>query len=154
MSYRAFKRLIGETSLERKCRFLFGAFILLLITASFWFYARQTESLAYEQMSTMSRLMVYPIVVRQHVKNDASKRAGDEKSRELISALDELRDKLEDENRPPLLNNYVSKFIKPGETGIEITPNDTRLLKEFQADESKNEDNRLNTSQKENYYTR
>ena len=29
MSYRAFKRLLGETSLERKCRFLFGAFILL-----------------------------------------------------------------------------------------------------------------------------
>ena len=25
MSYRAFKRLLGETSLERKCRFLFGA---------------------------------------------------------------------------------------------------------------------------------
>ena len=24
MSYRAFKRLLGETSLERKCRFLFG----------------------------------------------------------------------------------------------------------------------------------
>ena len=29
MSYRAFKRLLGETSLERKCRFLFGAFILV-----------------------------------------------------------------------------------------------------------------------------
>ena len=43
MSYRAFKRLLGETSLERKCRFLFGAFILLLITSSFWLYARQTE---------------------------------------------------------------------------------------------------------------
>ena len=36
MSYRAFKRLLGETSLERKCRFLFGAFILLLIAGSFW----------------------------------------------------------------------------------------------------------------------
>ena len=32
MSYRAFKRLLGETSLERKCRFLFGAGTLLLIT--------------------------------------------------------------------------------------------------------------------------
>ena len=44
MSYRAFKRLLGETSLERKCRFLFGAFILLLITGSFSFYARQTDT--------------------------------------------------------------------------------------------------------------
>ena len=49
MSYRAFKHLLGETSLERKCRFLFGAGTLLLITASFWFYALQTEHLAYEQ---------------------------------------------------------------------------------------------------------
>jgi hypothetical protein len=47
MSYRAFKRLLGETSLERKCRFLLGAGILLLITLSFWVYARQTETLAY-----------------------------------------------------------------------------------------------------------
>ena len=52
MSYRAFKRLLGETSLERKCRFLFGAFILLLITSSFWYYARETEHLAYAQIDT------------------------------------------------------------------------------------------------------
>ena len=36
MSYRAFKHLLGETSLERKCRFLFGAGILLLLH---WKYA-------------------------------------------------------------------------------------------------------------------
>ena len=43
MSYRAFKRLLGETSLERKCRWLLGAGVLLLMTGSFWVYARQTE---------------------------------------------------------------------------------------------------------------
>src|SRR5437763_16547042 len=65
MSYRAFKRLLGETSLERKCRFLFGGFILVLITASFWIYSRQTEELAYEQIPTMSRLLFNQIVERQ-----------------------------------------------------------------------------------------
>src|SRR3954453_11542085 len=64
MSYRAFKRLLGETSLERKCRFLFGAFILLLITASFWLYARQMEHLAYEQIVNTSRLLLVQIVDR------------------------------------------------------------------------------------------
>src|SRR5436305_11956221 len=64
MSYRAFKRLLGETSLERKCRFLFGAFILLLITGSFWLYARQTEHLAYAQIETTCRLLVIQIVDR------------------------------------------------------------------------------------------
>src|SRR5437588_4076372 len=65
MSYRAFKRLLGETSLERKCRFLFGGFILLLITGSFWLYARQTEHLAYDQLPTTCKLLVNEIVARQ-----------------------------------------------------------------------------------------
>lgn len=65
MSYRAFKRLLGETSLERKCRFLFGGFILVLMTASFWLYARQTEHIAYDQLTTTSRLLVNHIVAHQ-----------------------------------------------------------------------------------------
>jgi signal transduction histidine kinase len=67
MSYRAFKRLLGETSLERKCRFLLGAGILLLITASFWLYALQTENLAYNQTTTTCRLLVYPIITKKHL---------------------------------------------------------------------------------------
>jgi signal transduction histidine kinase len=67
MSYRAFKRLLGETSLERKCRFLFGAGILLLITVSFWIYAYQTESLAYDQTKTTCRVLVNPIFERHHL---------------------------------------------------------------------------------------
>ncbi|WP_437192553.1 ATP-binding protein [Planctomicrobium sp. SH527] len=39
MSYRTFKKLLGETSLERKCRFLFSGALMLLITGSFYFYA-------------------------------------------------------------------------------------------------------------------
>jgi two-component system, NarL family, sensor histidine kinase BarA len=62
MSYRAFKRLLGETSLERKCRFLFGAFILLLIAGSFLFYANRTEHVAYEQIKTTCRLLVNQII--------------------------------------------------------------------------------------------
>ena len=67
MSYRAFKRLLGETSLERKCRFLFGAGILLLITASFWLYAYQTEDLAYAQTTTTCRVLVNPIFDKHHL---------------------------------------------------------------------------------------
>jgi signal transduction histidine kinase len=67
MSYRAFKRLLGETSLERKCRFLLGGGIIVLITASFWLYANQTESLAYNQATTTCRLLVYPIIAKAHL---------------------------------------------------------------------------------------
>ncbi|MBX9679734.1 MAG: HAMP domain-containing protein [Gemmataceae bacterium] len=66
MSYRAFKRLFGETSLERKCRFLFGAGILVLITLSFLLYAWQTEYLAYEQAAVTCRLLVTPILQQEH----------------------------------------------------------------------------------------
>src|SRR5271155_2784066 len=66
MSYRAFKHLIGETSLERKCRFLFGGGILLLITASFWLYAYQTEHLAYDQTTTTCRVLINQIFDKHH----------------------------------------------------------------------------------------
>jgi two-component system sensor histidine kinase BarA len=75
MSYRAFKRLLGETSLERKCRFLFGAGILLLITLSFWFYAYQTEYLAYDQATITCRLLVEPIVWKRHLDKDVQQAA-------------------------------------------------------------------------------
>jgi signal transduction histidine kinase len=58
MSYRSFKRVLGETSLERKCRFLFGACLLLLITGSFWWYGRQTERLVKKQNREQARLLV------------------------------------------------------------------------------------------------
>ena len=49
MSYRAFKRLFGETSLERKCRIWLGTGILSMMTLSFIVFARRTENLAYVQ---------------------------------------------------------------------------------------------------------
>ena len=77
MSYKSLKRLLGETSLERKCRFLLGGGIVLLITLSFWVYARQTESLAYDQTVTSGRLLVPPILAREHL-DKARKAAIDE----------------------------------------------------------------------------
>ena len=48
MSYRSFKHLLGETSLERKCRFIFGLGILVLVTVSFFWYGQKTESLVHQ----------------------------------------------------------------------------------------------------------
>ncbi len=154
MSYRAFKRLLGETSLERKCRFLFGAFILLLITASFWLYARQTESLAYEQMNTMSRLLVHPIVVRQHVKDLDPKNAGGEEYRNRMLAMNEYRDKWEGENLSPIMGTYNSCFLKPGVSTVESREDNPgmEILKEFMADNALNESSFR--SDKENRYYR
>ena len=73
MSYRAFKRLLGETSLERKCRFLFGSGVVVLIFLSFSLYAYLIEQLAYDQTVITCRLLVKPVLAQLHLgllKND------------------------------------------------------------------------------------
>ena len=69
MSYRSIKRVLGETSLERKCRFLFGACLLLLICASFWLYGYLTERLVYEQNPIKGRLLVGQAMYEVHFDN-------------------------------------------------------------------------------------
>jgi signal transduction histidine kinase len=100
MSYRAFKRLLGETDLERKCRFLLGAGIILLMTLSFWGYARQTEGLAYEQVVTTGRLLVPPILAREHLESDR---------RDAITAFQQQTET--DQSEP--LSEYRYKILKP-----------------------------------------
>lgn len=153
MSYRAFKHLLGETSLERKCRFLFGAFIWLLISGSFWLYAWRTEDLAYEQLASTSRLLANPIVARQIA---VSCRLNDETREDRLrsESLKDMRDAFND-RLPASLKGYNYRFIVPDSTNPVKKPEDSydyERLKEFLADETKNEDNQLVLSQGRNYY--
>ncbi len=114
MSYRAFKRLLGENSLERKCRFWFGAFILILITVSFGLYSWQTEYLAYMQLENTCRLLVPGCVVSRHNASPEDRQA-----QKLEAALQEFRDGWERLHAPEgdkdkdALSHYSRKFLKP-----------------------------------------
>ena len=68
MSYRSFKEILGETSLERKCRFLFGLCLLLLITGSFWWYGSRTEDLVFTSTRTTGRHLVDAVMLHHHWK--------------------------------------------------------------------------------------
>ncbi len=68
MSYRALKHLLGETGLERKCRFIFGGGILILISASFFWYARQSDKMVLDQNKRTCRMLVDQIFLRLHWK--------------------------------------------------------------------------------------
>ena len=68
ISYRALKKIIGETSLERKCRFLFGFALLILITSSFWLYASSTRHLIEFQQVLAARSLVPRILTLQHYR--------------------------------------------------------------------------------------
>ena len=147
MSYRAFKRLLGETSLERKCRFLFGGFILLLITLSFWFYLRQTEHLAYDQILTSSRLLMIQIVDKEITTNCwPDQRQGE--SKEATAALEEFNAQWQQPWPEWLKKYYQARVILPKHR---VTRPDNQaddaasitLLQEFQKNKDRNEDNQL-----------
>lgn len=161
MSYRAFKHLLGETSLERKCRFLFGAGTLLLITGSFWLYAFQTESLAYKQIESTGRLLVNPIILGLHLENLDAKdirwvrpdttdkgqatpgeQLGPERWKQLRKALGQFSE----ENLREAVKQYQYRIIKPEARNRENQTDDSfeaERLKEFLEDDQKNEYSRL-----------
>ncbi len=69
MSYRTFKHLLGETSLERKCRFIFGGGIFALVTTSFYLYGQKTEKLLMAQTTQTARRLVNSTMKDQHYKS-------------------------------------------------------------------------------------
>ncbi len=87
MSYKGFKRLLGETSLERKCRLLFGIATLALITGSFYWYAWKTENVAYDQTRAIGRLLVHHALLRVHLE----RWQGGEPAPERQAFVNELR---------------------------------------------------------------
>lgn len=66
MSYRTFKRTLGETNLERKCRWLFGLCLLPLIAGSFWWYGTQTDKIVVEQNQYVGEAIVDIAMVLAH----------------------------------------------------------------------------------------
>ncbi len=66
MSYRSFKRYLGETHLERKLLVLFGICLFGLIAASFWVYSSQTDALVSKQNPSRGRLLVETIMLATH----------------------------------------------------------------------------------------
>jgi signal transduction histidine kinase len=164
MSYRAFKRLLGETSLERKCRFLFGGFILLLISGSFWLFARQTEHLAYDQLTTTGRLLVTQIIDRQLAtgcrRSPDEKLSAEEKAR--LAEEQKRTDRLLDEFRrkwekpwPDALREYQTWTLKP-HAAPRATTDDSSFnaerLKEFLNDPDKQEERQLLSTGSISYY--
>jgi signal transduction histidine kinase len=140
MSYRAFKRLLGETSLERKCRWLLGAGVLLLMTGSFWVYARQTEDLAYEQLESTGRALLPSIVAWLHVEGD------------LRKAVDEFQQSAEG-HWPSTLKDYKFEVIIPGSQDDQRrgTAADQPAVHAF-SDPTKNELSRLTPRENAYYY--
>src|SRR5262245_44247538 len=133
MSYRAFKRLFGETSLERKCRLMLGGVTLCLITASFWFYAYKTDTIAYDAITNSGRLLVPQILVKAHMQHGLIK-----------DAIEEFQTQSEETRPNDALANYASLIIKPNAKTTENKPDpgETGLIDQFVQDTEKVEESR------------
>jgi two-component system, NarL family, sensor histidine kinase BarA len=111
MSYRTVKRLLGETSLERKSRYLFGGSLLLLIAASFYVYAKLTSDLVYEQNPKQAEKLIFPIILEKHIK-----------ALEPADTLKAMQEIINDTRPPELEYNY--RFFKPDLLRPEFRPSD------------------------------
>jgi two-component system, NarL family, sensor histidine kinase BarA len=103
VSYRSFKHLLGETSLERKCRFIFGLGILLLVTGSFFLYGRKTEELVRMQTTQTARMTVRDAINKHHIRL-----LGDKNFEAVMNALWGEIDSLEDD-----VPNYKARVLNP-----------------------------------------
>ncbi|MCR9198459.1 MAG: ATP-binding protein [Planctomycetaceae bacterium] len=65
INYRSLKKLLGETSLERKCRLLLGGSLMILITISFWLYAARTRQIVENQQIVKAEALI-PGILRLH----------------------------------------------------------------------------------------
>jgi len=114
MSYRSIKRVLGETSLERKCRFLFGAVLLLLITASFWWYGNQTEKLVYQQNRNKGRLLADQIMLVKHWKELENRQDGVDPARWAASSdTASFAQVIDDLTKTLSKQEYEVDFIRP-----------------------------------------
>ena len=112
MSYRSFKRVLGETSLERKCRFLFGACLLVLITTSFWWYGQRTEDLVHKNTVNTAQQLVDFTVLEHHWQK-------------LETDQEFAHSKLEDLSKDLQNHPYSGRIINPRQkTDLDYQPQD------------------------------
>jgi two-component system, NarL family, sensor histidine kinase BarA len=103
VSYRSFKHILGETSLERKCRFIFGLGILVLVSGSFFWYGQKTESLVRKQTTQTARMLINPTLLNIHYKS-----LGNDNFESVLKVLSSDFKPLEDE-----LPNHEAWVLDP-----------------------------------------
>ena len=66
MAQQSWRRVLGETSLERKCRLLFGFWLTLLISGAFWGVEKVSSDLILKNTRTTARDVVDIALLKPH----------------------------------------------------------------------------------------
>ena len=114
MSYRTIKRLLGETSLERKCRLLLGGGFLILILIGFFFANRQTESLVWEQNVRNGQMLFESVLREKHQSGLVAELRRGRKDDEAIAKLAEyIKQDSSPIDSPTATIKFISRFLRP-----------------------------------------
>ncbi len=68
MSYRGIKQVLGETSLERKCRWWFGITLSVLLFLTFFFSGQRLRQIVYDSNRKLGPELVRAAWLEQHLK--------------------------------------------------------------------------------------
>jgi two-component system, NarL family, sensor histidine kinase BarA len=117
MSYRRFKRLLGETSLERKCRLMFGGALMLLITGSFYVYAQLNLRIVQEQYRDRAQLLIAQNMTTTHYQ-ELQEGAQDPEATQFFKDLNEAL-------KPDRLREFNWKFVPEDYEQAETTARPT-----------------------------
>jgi two-component system, NarL family, sensor histidine kinase BarA len=99
MSYRSITRILGESSLERKIRILFGISLLILIGGSFWYVSSITESFIRENTRRKAEEFASIFLLKTHYGKLNVSASGDDE--------EDLRAKIAEGLRPAKLDAQV-----------------------------------------------
>ena len=112
MSYRTVKKLLGETSLERKCLFLFGSSLILLIAGSFYVYAQLNLRIIRSQYRQRAQLLI-----AQNLQMTHWAKTQELHQPETVSFVKDLNSEL----KPAELREYNWKFIPQNDEDADAT---------------------------------
>lgn len=115
MVSRPFHRVFGQTSLEAKCLALFGAFLLVVITVSFWLYWKVTANVVSQQNPITGQMLADQIVLSTHWEELETRDALDRGKTGFLLVLKEFINNL---NR----RKFEWKFITPNSPVPEKQP--------------------------------
>ncbi len=125
MSYRTFKRVLGETSLERKCRWWFGISLAVMLLVSFTWYQRETDKLVERSTQELARELVRAGLLEIHLEHLGEMERGPAKGDSVAGDLENRYDTdfyrafNESARDLKLGRDFEWRALKPHATGAE-----------------------------------
>ena len=111
MSYRSIKKILGENSLERKCRILFGISMLILVASSFYAVSRITENVIQDKTREIANETIATEFMRIHME----KRVGEKEEEPIFRAVSDYLGESSHQVKTMTIDREQGRFQVPAE---------------------------------------